>query len=110
MHKIYTVRDRKAEYCLPVFSAKSDTDAIRSFTETVVSSDTDMSKYPADFDLLAIAEFDIQIGFVKVITPYQILINGLVAIQQANELRSRYKKALDGQLDIEDFTSPSDAA
>lgn len=106
MH-IYTIFDRKASYCLPVFSAKTDVDAIRQFKEIVVSSDTDVSKYPADFDLIAIADLDQYTGQTLPIQPLRILINGLVAIQEVNTERVRYKKVLTEQLDIEDFTDPS---
>ena len=108
-HKIYTIYDRKAQYCLPVFSFKSDADAIRSFTQIVVSSDTDIAKYPADFDLIAIATLNIETGQCFEIMPMQILINGLVALQTSNNERDRYKKVLDKQLDIEDFMEKSDA-
>lgn len=107
---IYTVYDRKAQYCLPVFNAKTDVDATRQFTSLVVTSDTDLSKYPADFDLLAIADFDVGSGKVRPIEPYRIVINGLVALTTSNAERSRYKKILDGQLDIEDFIATGDGS
>lgn len=111
MHNfIYTIFDRKAAYCLPVFNVKTDTDAMRQFTNIVVNSDTDISKYPADFDLLCIGHIDLDSGFIKEIHPPKTIINGLVALTGAQSDRARYKKVLDGQLDIEDFVQPESAS
>lgn len=109
-YMIYTVYDRKSEYCLPVFSMRSEAEAIRQFTQLVMSSETDVSKYPADFDLLAIAHLKIDTGFIAAISPPKPVINGLVALTAANNERGRYKRVLDGQLDIEDFVQPESAA
>lgn len=102
---IYSIYDRKAQYFLPVFQLKADGEAIRAFTNMVVSSDTDVSRYPGDFDLVKLASFDQHSGAL-VSHQYEPLLNGLVALTTSNQERSRYKKALEGQLDIEDFTSP----
>lgn len=110
IHKIYTVFDRKATYCLPVFNVKSDADAIRQFASIVVSSDTDVSKYPADFDLMAVAHLDIQTGQVQPIYPPELIINGLVSLQNTQTERKRYKAVLDQQIDIEEFTETAEAS
>ena len=50
IHKLYSIYDRKAAYYLPAFQMRSHADAERQFSEIVTSSDTPISKYPADYD------------------------------------------------------------
>lgn len=91
---IYTIYDRKASYCLPVFSLKSEADARRQFSEIITQSDTLVSKYPGDYDLVCIAEFDEQTGNVIPYSPTETVINGLTALQAAQHEREQYQKAL----------------
>lgn len=99
---IYSIYDRKAGYYLPVFNLRSDADALRSFTDMVVSSDTPVSKYPADFDLIRLASMDLETGLVTPVFPVHIVINGLVCLQTAQVERSRYQALMSQQMDIED--------
>lgn len=109
---IYSVYDRKAQYYLPPFYADSNVQALRSFTEAVVTSDTDISRYPSDFDLVGLGHIDLITGKVTSLTHVDLIINGLVALQQAQEERRRYRLATQGgeQLDIEDSLKASPSA
>ena len=51
---LFAIYDRKAQYYLPPFTARSETDALRVFNEAVLTSETPISQYPADFDLLVL--------------------------------------------------------
>lgn len=103
MH-IYSIYDRKAGYFLPVFNVRSDADAVRQFKQIVVQSDTDISKWPADFDLCRLARFDLQNGRIEPEIPFGTVMNGLVALQEAHSERSRYAKSIESaQVDIEDL-------
>lgn len=93
-NKIYAVYDRKAQYYLPPFTARGDAEASRSFTDAVMTSETPISQYPADFDLVRIGEFHLETG---VLTPEGIptlLLNGLVALTDAQRQRSRYQSVV----------------
>jgi len=102
-NKIYALYDRKAGYYLPIFQMRGDTDAIRQFSEIVTQSDTPVSKYPADYDLVSLGYIDMETGQIEPTYPCETLINGFVALQNAQLERSRYAKALNGQVDLEDL-------
>lgn len=56
--KIFSVHDCKAEAYLPPIFMKTKVEAIRAFQTTVESSDSQFHKYPADFTLVELGEFD----------------------------------------------------
>lgn len=92
---IFSIYDRKAQYYLPPFSARSEADALRTFAEAVVSSETPVSQYPADFDLLVLGSVDLETGAVTPEHPSpRPLVNGLVALTNAQRERSRYQAIL----------------
>lgn len=103
--KIYSIYDRKAQYYLPLFNDRTDADAIRRFTEIVTVSDTPVSKYPADYDLVRLGALDLESGQIVPEYPVGTLLNGLVALQNAQTERSRYKVLLERpeQVDIEEI-------
>lgn len=87
---VYSVFDRKAQYYLPLFAVPSEADGIRAFTDMVVQSDTNLSKYPADFDLVELAQFHVLAGDLVPTRPVNIVINGLVALEASRVERARY--------------------
>ena len=94
---IYSIYDRKAQYYLPVLNARTDADAIRIFTDGVTSSDTQVSKYPADFDLVRLGKIHLETGLIDREWPVGLVINGLVALQTAQTERARYQALLQPQ-------------
>lgn len=56
--KIFSVHDCKAEAYLPPIFMKTKAEAIRAFQTTVESFDSQFHKYPADFTLVELGEFD----------------------------------------------------
>lgn len=100
LNYIYSIYDRKTQYYLPVFAMRADADAIRQFAEIVTSSDTPISKYPADYDLVRLGAIDLNTGYIQPETPVGTIVNGLVCLQNANTERARYRASL-AQLDIE---------
>lgn len=91
---LYSIWDRKAGYYLPAFNLKSDAEASREFQNIVTSSDTPVSKYPADFDLVRIGTIDMETGYITPVNPGQLLVNGLVSLEDAHRQRSRYQSIL----------------
>lgn len=56
--KFYCVRDRKANVCNRPFAERDHVMAIRGFEQLVQNPETPLSKWPADFELLHLGEFD----------------------------------------------------
>lgn len=77
---IFTVRDNKAEAFMRPFFARARGEAIRSFGDEVNTKDTMLNKYPADFELFYLGEFDEVTAGVKALSP-ESLGSGLNFIQ-----------------------------
>lgn len=103
INNLYSIYDRKAAYYLPLFTMRSHADAERQFSEIVTNSDTPVSKYPADYDLVCLGQMNLETGQIVPTYPCETLINGLVSLQNAHFERSRYAKALNSQVDLEDL-------
>lgn len=100
---IYSIYDRKAQYYLPVFQHRSNADAIRDFANVVTSSETPIAQYPADYDLVIIGSLDLESGQITPQYPCGTVLNGLVALTNAQAERGRYKAILAQQMDIEEI-------
>jgi len=103
IQNLYSIYDRKAAYYLPVFQQRAHADAERQFTEIVTSSDTPIAKYPGDYDLVCLGEIDLESGQIVPKYPCETIVNGFVALQNAHLERSRYAKALNPQVDLEEL-------
>lgn len=60
--KIYSIRDSKGEMYGPPFFQKTAGEAERSFRTLVNDEKSMTSKYPEDFDLYYLGDYDDQIG------------------------------------------------
>lgn len=89
-NSIYSIYDRKAQYYLPPFTVRSDADAERAFMEAVTMSETPISQYPADFDLVHLGTIDLDTGALTQDHMPRLMVNGLVALEQAARTRARY--------------------
>lgn len=107
---LYSIWDRKAGYYLPVFNKKSDAEALREFQNLVVNSETPISRYPADFDLVKIGTMEMETGYIESLKNTHALINGLVSLQEAHEERRRYNTILKLDSPEEQAESPSAAS
>lgn len=103
LHQLFTIYDRKAAFYLPLFQMRSHAEAERQFADIVTSSDTPIAKYPADYDLVCLGSIDLETGMITPTYPVETIINGLVALQNAHLERSRYAKALNPQVDLEEL-------
>jgi hypothetical protein len=56
--KIFSIHDSKAEAYLPPIYFKTAAEAIRAFSTACEDSQTQFFKYPADFTLVELGEFD----------------------------------------------------
>jgi len=88
---LYSIYDRKTQVYLPLYQATSDEQAHRAFVEVIMTSDTDVSKYPAEMDLVRLGALNIHTGQIEPEYPVGLLINGLVAYEAAIRDRQRYE-------------------
>lgn len=91
---IFSTFDRKAQNYLGLFTVRSEIEAVRSFTEAVMTSETPVSQYPADFDLHRMGTVDMESGEITPEYPPYPVVNGLVCLTQAHQERSRYQTLL----------------
>lgn len=56
--KIFTVHDARAEAYLPPFYMRTKGEAIRAFETTVKDTNSQFNKYPQDYTLVELGEFD----------------------------------------------------
>lgn len=64
MQKLFTVKDLKANSCFPPFQGKTALEALRRFETTAKDTTSQFNAYPADFELLEIANFDTTSGTI----------------------------------------------
>ena len=57
-HKVYSVRDSKGEVFLQPFLQKTHGEAERNFKTAAMDDKSSINKYPEDFDLYFLGEFD----------------------------------------------------
>ena len=60
--KYYAIRDKQVEAFLSPFSARTDGEAIRMFSNAIQDKNTEFSRHPGDFDLYLVADWNDQIG------------------------------------------------
>jgi hypothetical protein len=86
--KMYSVYDQKAEVFNPPFFQNTHGQAERSFRQTVSDEKTMMNKYPEDYDLYYLGEYDDNTGkFNPLASPE----HQLKAIQLVQEKEKREK-------------------
>ena len=72
--KMFSIRDAKGEIYHPPFFKITNGEAERDFTTTVGDEKSMLNKYPEDFDLYYIGEFDDQTGKIESLeTPLHML-------------------------------------
>lgn len=70
--KMYAVLDVKSNLFNSPHFLTSDGVAIRSFSTACEDKNTDLNRYPADFSLYVVGEFNIETGNVIPIQPKQL--------------------------------------
>lgn len=77
MTKMYTVHDGKAAFYSPPFYARTNAEAIRTFTQAVNDPNHEIGRNYADFSLFELGAFDEQTGLLSVLKSPAILGNGV---------------------------------
>lgn len=70
---LFTVFDSAAKLFLPPFEARTAEEAIRRFRTTVNSPESQINKYPEDYTLFEVGEFDQESGLlIPLATPHSL--------------------------------------
>lgn len=72
---IYTIRDRKADECAPLFISKNHATALRMFEQACGSSD-ELRRYPDDYELLFMGFYDMYKASIEPIAPAVFIASG----------------------------------
>jgi hypothetical protein len=91
---LFTVYDSKAETYNKVLTFKTIGEAIRSFTEVANDIDTPFGKYPEDFTLFQIGEFDPHSGEIAPLLP-QKTIGKAIDFKNQYEMFDDVQKSFD---------------
>jgi len=82
--KIYSIRDSKGEIFHPPFYQKSHGEAERSFRELTRDEKSFIAKYPDDYDLYYLGEYDDQKGTFNSLDTPQHVIKAVQLIPNTN--------------------------
>lgn len=82
IHKVYSIRDSKGEQYNPPFLQKTHGEAERSFKDLASKQDTFIHKYPEDYDLYFLGEFDDSSGKYQPLDAPQHMIKAVQLISQ----------------------------
>jgi len=85
--KVFTVFDSKSETYLKPFLMKAKGEAVRAFTEIANDGKSEIGKYPEDFTLFEIGEFDDERGEYSMLTSKLSLGTGNEFKRQAQPSR-----------------------
>jgi len=75
--KVFSIRDQKAEVFNTPFFQKTHGEAERSFRELVANDQTMPGKYPEDYDLYYLGEYNDQNGLISPVDTPQHLIKAV---------------------------------
>lgn len=65
IRNMYCIRDSKVGVYYPPFTMDNDLYARRFFNDLCQSADSNVSKYPADYDLYRVGTFNMVIGLIE---------------------------------------------
>ena len=73
---IFALRDEKSKYFVKTFPERDVANVIRDFSQAVFNADSLVGKFPADYAVYKLAEFDDTKGDFKNYTPVEVVIRG----------------------------------
>lgn len=81
---IFSVHDSASDSYLPPFCQENLRDAIDGFATVTNDESTKYSKFPADFNLVSLGQFDVRTGIIELFSEKNIIKNG-AALKQTKE-------------------------
>lgn len=104
---MYTVYDRKVGAHLPIFFARSDDEAVRMLKETMLQGDSPFVKWPEDYHLYRLGEFEDTTGEIITDDKPVPLQSAFEILQEVREHARRNSR----QFEMEDYLkSPEGSA
>ena len=91
--KIFSIRDQKGEIFHPPFYKTTHGEAERDFQTTVNDEKSMLNKYPEDFDLYYLGEYDDQTGTFDSLDTPQHLLKAVSTISRATNVRENNANA-----------------
>lgn len=82
--KMYSIRDIKGDYFNAVHISSTHGEAERNFRTLVNEPNSTVSKYPEDFDLYCVGEFNDTDGTITPKYPAERICNGSQFVQKPN--------------------------
>lgn len=92
--KLYAIRDVKADAFSAVHPCATEGVAKRSFAEACFDSKTDLAKYPEDYTLYQIGEFDATSGEILGLPTPKFLCSAVEVIQSSRDARLKVEPLL----------------
>lgn len=91
-NRVFSIRDHKTESFSPPFTSRTLGEAQRSFSELINDGRSTPSKYPQDFSLYEIGQWDIESGLIEPKNPIT-LIQHATEIKQSTQTSPNLKEA-----------------
>lgn len=85
-HRIFSIRDTKAEFYYTPFAQKTLGEAERSFSDLAANDKTSIGQHPEDFDLYYLGDFDDQSGKFEPLPAPQHVIKAAHTVRSANDM------------------------
>ena len=85
--KAFTIRDQKSEVYNTPFFQKTHGEAERSFRTAVNDDQTQLSKYPEDYDLYYLGEYDDNLGKMNPVDTPQHLLKAISCVKNRPDLK-----------------------
>lgn len=102
---LYSLRDTKSGTWLQPICHRHDIEAQRALVALIATTDCGISRYPGDYDLFRVAEFDDETGVVSPVPPLALMS----ATTAANLARSEYRSYMGQPIAAFSGESPSAA-
>jgi hypothetical protein len=98
--KMYSVRDAKAEVFKPPFYKQTHGEAERDFRMLCNDEKSIVAKYPEDFDLWYMGEFDDCSGKMQSLSSPQHIIKAIQCVAKSVPLSGLVKDSADVEMDV----------
>ena len=72
--KLYSVYDKKADVYSPIMQFDNDVSAVRNFQQACAQNDSLLSRYPDDFRLDYVGDFDSKLGILYPINAPKVIV------------------------------------
>ena len=79
--KLYSVYDKKADVYSPIMQFDNDVSAVRNFQQACSQADSLLSRYPDDFRLDYVGDFDCKLGILYPINNPKVIVEAASLVE-----------------------------